>query len=111
MSAGSRDADAASFSLDPLLHEPARLSILAALSPADYIDFSTLVRLVGVSKSALSKHVSALAEAGVVVVTSSPADRRVRRISLSESGRESFDAYLRRLEEIVRVARGGSGGP
>lgn len=94
--------------LDPLLHEPARLSILAALGPADYIEFSTLLRLIGISKSALSKHISALTDAGVVVVTSSPNDKRVQRVALSESGRESFDTYLRGLEEIVRSARGES---
>ncbi|MBF4460503.1 transcriptional regulator [Pseudoclavibacter sp. VKM Ac-2867] len=98
--------DAAALRLDPLLHEPVRLAILAALAPADYIDFSVLLGLVGVSKSALSKHVSALTEAGVVAVTNSPADRRARRIALTGTGRESFDAYLRRLEEIVRSARG-----
>lgn len=98
--------DSAALRLDPLLHEPARLTVLAALAPADYIEFSALLSLVGVSKSALSKHVSALTDAGVVVVTNSPTDKRARRIALSDTGRESFDAYLRRLEEIVRSARG-----
>lgn len=102
--------DAVAPRLDPLLHEPVRLSVLSALAPADYIEFSTLLRLVGVSKSALSKHVSALTDAGVVVVTNSPTDQRARRIALTEAGRESFDAYLRQLEEIVRAARGQAGG-
>lgn len=100
------EGDAVAVRLDPLLHEPVRLAVLAALAPTDYIEFSALLGLVGVRKSALSKHVSALTEAGVVVVTNSPADKRVRRIALSEAGRESFDAYLRRLEQIVRSARG-----
>ncbi|QTE28607.1 MarR family winged helix-turn-helix transcriptional regulator [Pengzhenrongella sicca] len=104
----SGDSRLAPLRLDPLLHEPARLSILAALTPAEYIAFSALQRLIGVSKSALSKHISALADAGVVVITSSPADKRTRRIALTEFGRESFDTYLHRLEEIVRSARGGS---
>lgn len=97
---------AAALHLDPLLHEPVRLAVLAALAPTDYIEFSALLGLVGASKSALSKHVSALSDAGVVVVTNSPADKRARRIALTEAGRDSFDAYLRRLEEIVRSARG-----
>jgi DNA-binding MarR family transcriptional regulator len=101
----SPEGNAPALRLDPLLHEPARLAMLAALAPADYIDFSTLLRLVGVSKSALSKHISALTDAGVVAVTSGPSDKRVRRIELTDAGRESFDAYLRRLEEIVRSAR------
>ncbi|WP_371131266.1 MarR family winged helix-turn-helix transcriptional regulator [Microbacterium sp.] len=88
------------------MHEPVRLAVLAALAPADYVDFSALLRLVGVSKSALSKHVSALTDAGVVVVANSPTDRRARRIALTDAGRRSFDAYLQRLDEIVRSARG-----
>lgn len=101
-----QEGDAVAPRLDPLLHEPVRLSVLSALAPVDYIEFSALLRLIGVSKSALSKHVSALTDAGVVAVTNSPADQRARRVALTEGGRESFDAYLRRLEEIVRSARG-----
>lgn len=100
------EGDAPALRLDPLLHEPARLAILAALAPADYVDFSALLRLVGVSKSALSKHISALTDAGVVVVGNIPTDKRARRIALTDAGRKSFDAYLQRLEEIVRSARG-----
>lgn len=100
------EARPASARLDPLLHEPARLAVLAALAPTEYVEFSTLLRLIGVSKSALSKHVSALAAAGVVSVENSPTDGRVRRIALTEPGRLSFDAYLQRLEELVRTARG-----
>ncbi|RKN69668.1 MarR family transcriptional regulator [Microbacterium sp. CGR2] len=88
------------------MHEPVRLRLLAALAPTDYIDFSALLRLVGVSKSALSKHVSALTDAGVIAVVNSPDDKRARRISLTELGRRSFDAYLKQLEQIVREARG-----
>ncbi|WP_198671755.1 MarR family winged helix-turn-helix transcriptional regulator [Desertihabitans aurantiacus] len=106
MSQVADEPEGASTSLDPLLHEPARLTLLATLAPAEYVEFSALLRLVGVSKSALSKHVSALAEAGIVVVTNAPTDKRVRRIALSEQGRQSFDAYLRRLEQIVQSARG-----
>lgn len=100
------DAQDAFVNLDPLLHEPARLAILAALAPAEYVEFSTLLKLVGVSKSSLSKHISALADAGIITIENSPADRRVRRLSLSEPGRESFDVYLQQLEDLVRAARG-----
>ena len=98
--------DTAAVHLDPLLHEPVRLAVLAALAPADFIEFSALLGIVGVSKSALSKHVSALTDAGVVEVSNSPADKRARRIALTDAGRASFDDYLRRLEAIVRAARG-----
>lgn len=100
------DAEDAFVNIDPLLNEPARLAILAALAPAEYVEFSTLLKLVGVSKSSLSKHISALADAGIMTVEKSPADRRVRRLALSEPGRESFDLYLQQLEDLDRSARG-----
>ena len=103
------DAEDAFVNTYPLLNEPARLAILAALAPAEYVEFSTLLKLVGVSKSSLSKHISALADSGVMTVEKSPADRRVRRLALSEPGRESFDLYLQRLEDLVRSARGQDG--
>ncbi len=41
-----------------------RLRICAALDPVCEIEFGTLLTLLDVSKSALSKHSSALADAG-----------------------------------------------
>ena len=97
--------------LNPLLHEPARLHILAALAPADYVDFSALLRITGVSKSALSKHLSALPAGRIIAITNSAHDKRVRRIALTESGREAFDTYLQSLEQIVHAAKGGHRSP
>lgn len=45
-------------------------------------------------------------DAGVITVENSPADRRVRRLSLSEPGLKSFDIYLQQHEDLVRSARG-----
>ncbi len=91
--------------LNPLFHEPARLALLSALAPAEYTDFASLLRITGVSKSALSKHLSALAEAGVVEVGKSDTDRRGRRIALTPEGRVAFESYLDALDAIVQRAR------
>ncbi|GAA2177735.1 transcriptional regulator [Leucobacter tardus] len=91
--------------LNPLLHEPARLSLLAALTPADYVDFATLLQLTGASKSSLSKHLSTLTGAGIVEVTPGPSDRRGRRVAFTPYGRTSFEEYLRNLETLLRSAR------
>lgn len=92
--------------LNPLFHEPARLAILSALAPASDIEFSALLALTGTSKSGLSKHLAALASAGVISMSPNESDRRGRRIALTPQGRAEFDAYLARLELIVRAARG-----
>ena len=91
--------------LNPLFHEPARLALLSALAAAEYADFSALLRFTGVSKSALSKHLSALSDAGVVSVSQSAADKRGRRVALTQAGRSDFDAYLGTLETLVRNAQ------
>lgn len=91
--------------LDPLFHEPARLAALSALVPAEYIEFASLLTLVGVSKSALSKHLSMLSDAGMVTVSQSATDKRGRRVALTAQGRAAFDAYLSYLEHLVRSAR------
>lgn len=92
--------------LNPLFHEPARLAALSALAPAEYVEFATLLQITGVSKSALSKHLSALVEAGVVEVGRTDADKRGRRFSLTAQGRSEFNAYLGMLTRIVRNAQG-----
>lgn len=96
---------AAATELNPLFHEPARLALLAALAPAEYVELSTLLQLTGASKSALSKHLSALSDAGVVEVSKGTRDKRGRRVVLTTEGRSAFNSYLAYLECIVRNAR------
>ncbi|HXH34191.1 MAG TPA: transcriptional regulator [Plantibacter sp.] len=105
MREGDDSAEPARPALNPLFHEPARLVILSALAPAEYIDFAALLLITGVSKSALSKHLSALADAGMVDVGQTAADKRGRRVVLTGRGRAEFDVYLEALEAIVRNAR------
>lgn len=88
-----------------MFHEPARLAALAALGPAEYVELASLLKLVGVSKSALSKHLSVLTDAGIVTVSPSATDRRGRRVALTAHGRAAFEAYLSHLEDLVRNAR------
>ena len=52
--------------LDPLIHAPARLQVVTTLSAVSEAEFATLRAALEVSDSVLSKHVSALADAGYV---------------------------------------------
>ncbi len=99
------EADITASKLNPLFHEPVRLAVLSALAPSRYVEFSMLMQLTGASKSALSKHLSALADAGVIEVSQAPADKRARRVALSVQGRSDFGSYITNLERIVRQAR------
>ncbi|MFG2086998.1 MULTISPECIES: transcriptional regulator [unclassified Spirillospora] len=53
---------------DEFLHVPARLSIVALLAPADWAEFAFIRDSVGTGDSALSKQITALANAGYVTV-------------------------------------------
>ncbi len=52
--------------LDPLIHAPTRLQVVTTLSAVSEAEFATLRAVLEVSDSVLSKHVSALADAGYV---------------------------------------------
>ncbi|GAA2417747.1 winged helix-turn-helix domain-containing protein [Nonomuraea africana] len=91
---------------DEFLHVPARLSIVALLAPADWVDFGFLRDTIGTSDSALSKQVSALASAGYVEVRKGQ-DKRARRtyVRLTPEGRQALQRHAAALERIVALAR------
>ena len=91
---------------DEFLHVPARLAILALLAPADRADFGFLRDAAETSDSALSKQVSALADAGYVTVEKSRS-QGVRRtqVALTQAGRRAFRRHAAALERIAALAR------
>ncbi|MFC4115247.1 transcriptional regulator [Nonomuraea zeae] len=91
---------------DEFLHVPARLSVLAVLAPADWVDFGFLRDAVATSDSALSKQVSALAGAGYVEVRKGQESRARRTyVRLTPEGRAAFHRHAAALERIVAAAR------
>ena len=90
---------------DAVLHPPARLQIAAVLANVDTAEFAKLRKLVGVSDSVLSKHLSALAEAGHISLRKVASDGRQRTwASLTRSGRTAFKAHVAALQKIVEGA-------
>ncbi|MFD5822008.1 transcriptional regulator [Nesterenkonia xinjiangensis] len=91
---------------DPLIHAPHRLRISAMLSQAGGIEFSEIQRRTGLSKSALSKHLGQLAEAGYA--RQAPflrAGRSRLLVSLTETGREAYTGHVAALEKILAASR------
>lgn len=54
--------------LDRVVHEPARLAILAVLSGAEEVDFAFLLAATGLTKGNLSRQTSKLEEAGYIAI-------------------------------------------
>ncbi|GAA3389024.1 winged helix-turn-helix domain-containing protein [Cryptosporangium minutisporangium] len=94
-------------SLDPLIHRPVALSIVAALDAVDEADFATVRDLVLVSDSTLSKQVAALEAAGYVAVRKTFVGRRGKTyLSMTPAGRNAFRAHMDALLKIAgRTAR------
>ena len=93
-------AEAPSF--DEVIHAPQRLRICAMLSAAQKVEFSVLQEHLGLSKSALSKHLAQLDEAGYVRQGRAVRDSRSRLwLSLTPAGRRAYSAHVRALRDIV----------
>jgi DNA-binding MarR family transcriptional regulator len=87
---------------DELIHPSTRLSIVALLAAADWVDFAFVRDHLGLSDSALSKQLSTLEEAGYVTIERPLSDRRRRvRTRLTPEGREAFDGHVAALRAIV----------
>lgn len=87
---------------DEVIHPSTRLSIVALLASADWVDFAYVRDQLGLSDSALSKQLSTLGEAGYVT-QERPVTGRLRRVHvcLTEKGRAAFRSHVAALQLIV----------
>lgn len=96
------DATVPDAEFSPLIHAPVRLRICAMLSKADGIEFGEIRSRLDISKSALSKHLSQLHDAGYVdeepVVRLGRARQWVR---LTPSGTQAYESHLAALRGII----------
>lgn len=119
--AGSRDLDGPEArpleqiaTLDRLIHEPARLAILTALSACKSADFPFLARITGLTGGNLSSHLMRLEEGGLLTVTKGYRGRvPTTSVGLSAAGRAAIDAHWEQLaglrqRSIQFVAESGS---
>jgi DNA-binding MarR family transcriptional regulator len=90
---------------DELIHAPLRLQICAMLAPVQSLPFADIRDSLQISDSVLSKHLSALAEAGYVEVSRVRANSRSRRqVTLTKPGRTALRGHLAALQAIVTAA-------
>ena len=88
--------------LDPMIHPPARLQVVTTLSAVSEAEFATLRDALEVSDSVLSKHVSALADAGYVRSRKGvQAGRRTTWIELTSVGREALREHVAALRLLI----------
>lgn len=96
---------------DPLIHPATRLSLVALLAAAEWVEFAYARETLGLSDSALSKQLSGLEEAGYLEVRKEGRGRHRRTIvRLSRQGRAAFDGHVAALEEMLNPSPAAEGG-
>jgi DNA-binding MarR family transcriptional regulator len=84
--------------LDRVIHEPARLAIMANLFVVDSADFVFLLNRTRLTNGNLSSHMSKIEAAGYVEVTKEFVDRKPRTMyRLTRRGRVAFTSYRQAL--------------
>ncbi|HSS48468.1 MAG TPA: transcriptional regulator [Thermoanaerobaculia bacterium] len=94
-------------SLDRLVHDPARLAILTALSACERADFLFLLRITGLTKGNLSSHLSKLEEAKLVEIEKRFVAKKTQTLArLSDLGRQTLADYWEEMEALRKSAAG-----
>jgi DNA-binding MarR family transcriptional regulator len=88
--------------LEPLIHPPARLQLMALLTDVSEMEFATAREILGVSDSVLSKHLSQLNDAGYVQLRKATIDTRQRTwIAATAAGRTAFKGHIAALQMLA----------
>lgn len=89
-----------------LVHEPARLAILTALSACEKADFVFLRSLTGLTKGNLSSHLGKLEQGGLIAIEKVFEDRYpVTYIALTGEGRDALKLYWKRFDQLRKGLR------
>ena len=92
--------------VDRLLHEPSRAVIVAILDAVESADFVFLQRETGLTKGNLSTHLTKLEEAGYIKIEKTFRGKYPLTLcSLTETGREAFTNYRKKLSQFVEQTK------
>ncbi len=89
---------------DDVIHEPHRLRICAMLVPSTGTEFATVRDEMGLSDSALSKHLKTLSERGYTRLERTVRDgHQVTTVVLTPAGREALCGHVAELQRMARI--------
>jgi DNA-binding HxlR family transcriptional regulator len=102
----NREAPFAYEGLERVIHEKARLGILASLvARGDGLAFNDLKQLCALTDGNLNRHLQVLQDAGLVQVHKETVNKRPQTLCrLTAEGRRRFVEYIGVLEQIVEDA-------
>jgi DNA-binding MarR family transcriptional regulator len=88
--------------IDRLVHEPARLMLMAVLYVIDSADFTFLMNQTGMTWGNLSAHMSKLEEAGYLEVEKTFKGKRPNTmLRLTPQGRSAFQVYRSKMKQVL----------
>jgi DNA-binding transcriptional ArsR family regulator len=91
--------------LDRVIHEPARLLLVALLRKIERADFVFLMKESGLTRGNLSSHLSKLEEAGYVEIEKTYRGKvPLTLIGLTKAGRAAFDNYRKQMNGLLTRA-------
>ncbi|MFJ1756913.1 transcriptional regulator [Kitasatospora sp. NPDC088134] len=98
--------------LDPILHHPTRLTVLAFLSGCQEAEFSVVRDYCQVSDSVLSKTAAGLEEAGHLRARKGYVGKRPRTwLAATAHGRAALAAHLAALQQLAAAAEAAGAEP
>lgn len=87
--------------VDRLIHEPARLKLMALLYMLESADFTFLMNQTGMTWGNLSSHMTKLEEAGYLEVEKTFKGRRPNTmLKLTDVGRQAFQTYRKQMTQF-----------
>ena len=88
--------------IDRLVHEPARLMLMAVLYVVEGADFTFLMNQTGMTWGNLSAHMSKLEEAGYLELEKTFKGRRPNTmLRLTPQGRAAFQVYRQKMRKML----------
>jgi DNA-binding transcriptional ArsR family regulator len=92
--------------LDPIIHQPVRLQIMAALShlgSRERVDFTFLNTKLDLTDGNLGAHLLTLEEAGYIAVEKTFVARKPKTfVAATAAGRRAFDGHVAALTSILK---------
>jgi DNA-binding MarR family transcriptional regulator len=95
--------------LNGVIHQPARLRIMAALNAlgrSRQIEFSSLAKMLELTDGNLGSHLQTLETAGYIQIEKTFVDRKPKTlVAATVKGRNEFAEHVAALREIISGAR------
>ena len=88
--------------INKLIHEPARLMIVANLFVVESADFTFLMNRTGLTWGNISSHLTKLEQAGYVEMEKTFVGKRpYTLLRLTENGRSAFQTYRKTMAQVL----------